>query len=267
MRVQELDELVKKQRDEGAEQNFRKMRWPCKSCMLSDDPDKREHYMKTLPDFNVRCPADFVNLLLPQGSWTRCSACKRATHGQAQAERGHEGREQGGLGKGFGKLGGKLGGNENNIPKEQRKEFGSLGKGFGKLGGNHNNEANSQRRLAAAQACEACAECGRMLPHAHYWPADWRHRTSKAIACKECRPSMPSARPRGGGVANQQRSAEAASKPITCKVCRRTLPRSHFRPGANGKFKLSKGLTCEECRAEGKLDRGGRKRLLSESEE
>ena len=40
--------------------------------------------------------------------------------------------------------------------------------------------------------------------------------------------------------------------------------RSHFRPGANGKFKLSNGLTCEQCRAEGKLDKGGRKRKFDE---
>ena len=161
----------------------------------------------------------------------------------------------------------------NHISKEKRKECKEIGKNFGKLGGiggklggNNNNEKNSERRLAAAQACETCTECGRMLPHAQYWPADWRHRTSKAIACKECRPAMPNKRPRGGGAANQQRAAEAAERPITCKVCQRALPRSHFRPAANGKYYLTKGLTCEQCRAGGKLDKGGRKRKHSEED-
>ena len=71
---------------------------------------------------------------------------------------------------------------------------------------------------------------------------------------------MPNERPRGNIAANQKRAAEAAAKPITCKVCRQALPRSQFRPDAQGKYHIYKGLTCEKCRAEGKLDKGGRKR-------
>ena len=221
-----MDELIKKQRDEGAEKNFKKMRWPCNSCRLSADPNNNQNFMKPLQDFGVRSASDFISRLLPQGSWTRCSSCQQALRGR----------------------------------------LGILGKEGGKLGGNTNNEKNSERRLAAAQACETCTECGRMLPYAQYWPADWRHRTSKAIACKECRPAMPNKRPRGGGAANEQRAAEAAGRPITCKVCQRALPRSHFRPAANGKYYLTKGLTCEQCRAGGKLDKGGRKRKHSEED-
>ena len=152
----------------------------------------------------------------------------------------------------FGELGGELGGDRNNISKEERKEF-------GKLGGDKNNAVNEDRRLAAAQACNECLLCHRMLPWKNFWPDDWRHRTSKAIACIECRPARPNERPRGGGAANQQRTAKASSSPITCKVFQRALPRSDFRPSTDGKYHINRGLTCEQCRDDGKLDKGGRK--------
>mgnify|MGYP003333708742 CR=1 FL=1 len=241
------------------EKNFKKMTWPCKSCMLSDDPNRNQNFRKPLQDFGVRWASDFITKLLPQGAWARCISCQDDRRGALGAELGGEKNNLSKEArKAFGHLGGEFGGNTNNISKEKRKELG------GKLGGNNNNEKNNERCLASAQACEACAECGRMLPRAQYWPGDWRHRTSKAIAYQKCFPVMPLKRPRGGNAANQQRAAEADGKPITCKICRQTLPRSHFRPGANGKFKLSKGLTCEQCRAEGNLDKGGRKRKFDE---
>ena len=49
-----MDELIKKQRDEGAEKSFKKMRWPCRSCMLSDDPGRNQNFMKPYQDFGVR---------------------------------------------------------------------------------------------------------------------------------------------------------------------------------------------------------------------
>ena len=109
-----MDELIKNQRDEGAEKNFKKMRWPCRSCMVSDDPGRHQNFMMPLQDFGVRNASDFITRLLPQGSWTRCSSCQRALRAR------------------FGHLGGELGGNTNNILKEDRKAFGKLG---GELGG------------------------------------------------------------------------------------------------------------------------------------
>ena len=149
---------------------------------------------------------------------------------------------------------------EENIPQQERRELGDLG---GELGGNTNNAFNNERSLAAAQARETCTRCMRLLTCAHYWPADWRHRTSKALACKECSPVAPDERARGDNAANRERATAAAARPITCKACQQTLPRSQFRPRADGKYYLPKGLTCEQCRAEGNLDKGGRKRKHS----
>ena len=50
------------------------MRWQCQSCFLCGHGD----FLKPLEDFGVRCPAEFVSRLLPQGAWTRCSSCARA---------------------------------------------------------------------------------------------------------------------------------------------------------------------------------------------
>ena len=94
---------MKKQREEGAEKNFRKMRWPCMSCMLSSDPSRNENFMKPFEDFGVRRAADFVTKLLPQGAWTRCQSCQDVRRGA---------------------LGKELGGNRNNLPKAKRRRYG-----------------------------------------------------------------------------------------------------------------------------------------------
>eukprot|EP00973_Karenia_brevis_P066578 9255977-Karenia_brevis.AAC.1 len=39
-----------------------------------------------MADFGVRCPADFVRRLLPQGAWSRCGLCSRALRDTALAE-------------------------------------------------------------------------------------------------------------------------------------------------------------------------------------
>ena len=139
------------------------------------------------------------------------------------------------------------------------KGFGKLGKGFGELGGNTNNPVNEERRFAAAQACEACKQCGRLLPRTQFWAGDWLHHTWRKIACKGCCPTMPSDRKKDPETGRRKRSAEAAAKPITCKVCKKSQPRSEFRPSIDRKYHIYKGLTCETCRANGKLDKGGRK--------
>ena len=79
---------MKKQREEGAEKNFRKMRWPCMSCYLSSDPSRNENFMKPFEDFGVRRAADFVTKLLPQGAWTRCQSCQDVRRGAIGKERG-----------------------------------------------------------------------------------------------------------------------------------------------------------------------------------
>ena len=81
-----------------------------------------------------------------------------------------------------------------------------------------------------------------------------------SIKCKECCP-MPRHERAGGFTAkNEQASIEAAAKPIICQVCERSLPRSQFRKNAGRKFDFRKPMTCEECRAEGKLPTAGWKR-------
>ena len=129
-------------------------------------------------------------------------------------------------------------------------------------GGNENNDMNKERSLASYQACETCARCKRLLTRADFWPEDWKHRSQhpESLACRECRPTPRSERKGGYADKNERASQKAANTPITCKVCKRSLPRTQFRPTTGGKYQISKGLTCEQCRAEGKLPKPGPKR-------
>ena len=246
---------MKKQREEGAEKNFRKMRWPCMSCYLSSDPSRNENFMKPFEDFGVRRAADFVTKLLPQGAWARCMSCQDVRRGALGMELGGnknnlpeaKRRRCGKKGKEFGELGGST----NNLPKEERANLGRT------LGGSTNNEFIKERSLASTQACEKCGECGRSLTCAQFWPVDWRHRTQKdrSIKCKECCPKPPKKR------LGEQRSIEAAARPIICQACKQALPRKQFRPnGTRERFDKRKPLTCEKCRAEGKHPKSGRKK-------
>ena len=247
---------MKKQREEGAEKNFRKMRWDCMSCMLSSDPSRNQNFRKPLQDFGVRRASDFVTWLLPQGAWARCLSCQDDRRGSkggnnnnmSEAKRrrcGKEGKEYGEMGKEYG---------------EKGKEYGEKGK---ELGGNTNNPHIKERSLASTQACETCKQCGRSLTCAHFWPMDWRHRTRKdmSMKCKECCPKPPKERLSGYMAENEKRSIEAAARPITCQACERALPRTQFRPNTSrGTFDLRKPQTCEQCRAEGKHVKMGPKR-------
>ena len=48
------------------------------------------------------------------------------------------------------------------------------------------------------------------------------------------------------------------------RVCERSLPRSQFRKNSGNKFDLRKAMTCEQCRADGKLPTAGwKKRRLA----
>ena len=217
---------MKKQREQGAEKNFRKMRWPCMSCKLSSDPSRNENSMKPFEDFDVCCASDFVTWLLPQGAWARCTSCQDERRGALGKELGGnknnlseaKRRRCGKKGKEFGELGG----NTNNLPKEERANLGRT------LGGSTNNEFIKERSLASTQACEKCGECGRSLTCAHFWPMDWRRRTQKnrSIKCKECCPKPPKERLSGYMARNEQNSSEAAARPITCQACERALPRT-----------------------------------------
>ena len=69
----EFERLRREAKERSAEKDLMKMHWQCQACFL----EGRDDYMKPMGDFNVRCPADFVNKLLPQGAWTRCSRCVR----------------------------------------------------------------------------------------------------------------------------------------------------------------------------------------------
>ena len=63
---QELDEFMKKQREEDAENNFRKMMWACMSCRFPNNPSRNQNFMKPFQDFDVRWASVFVTWLLPQ---------------------------------------------------------------------------------------------------------------------------------------------------------------------------------------------------------
>ena len=252
---------MKKQREEGAEKNFRKMRWECMSCKLSSDPSRNQNFVKPYQDFGVRWASDFITKLLPQGAWARCMSCQDDRRGS--------------LGKELGK---ERGGNNNNMSEAKRrrygkngKEYGEMGKEFGEfggeLGGSENNSYIKERSLAASQACETCEQCGRSLTCAHFWPLDWRYRMrmTVSIKCKECCPKPPNERLSGYMAKNKQSSIEAAARPITCQACERALPRTQFRPNTSkGKFDLRKPQTCHQCRAEGKHVKMGPKRKRPE---
>ena len=124
-----------------------------------------------------------------------------------------------------------------------------------KFGGSIDNAVVKKRSLDPTQACETCVLCCRLLGRVCFWPEQWRHRTRDDIKmkCQECSPTCPKGQPTGYLQLNEQRSREAAAKPFTCQVCERTLPRTQFRAGKNGKFDLRNPQTCEQCRAEGKL--------------
>ena len=176
-------ERERKAKETGREKNLKMMVWQCKGCLLSGSPD----VMKPQKDFGVRNESDFVTWLLPQGSWTRCTSCSHKFRRQF----GEDGGDNNNVSRARRRKFGELGGDWNNISKETRKEFGKLGAEFGKLGGDNNNAVNEDRRLAAAQACNECSICNCMLACTKFWRDDWRHRTSKAIACVECRPVKP----------------------------------------------------------------------------
>ena len=118
-----------------------------------------------------------------------------------------------------------------------------------------------------AQACETCTQCGRTLTREFFWPDDWRFGMSKGVSskckgikCKECCPTPRNERSAGFTGKNEQASLEATGKPITCQVCERSLPRSQFRKNNGNKFDFRKGMTCEQCRADGKLPTSGWKK-------
>ena len=106
---------------------------------------------------------------------------------------------------------------------------------------------NEKHILAAAQTCEPCTQCGMLRTSAHFWPLDWRHRTTKdaSIKCEECCPKPPDeltgylpedARRAEISIRRAEISIRAAALPIMCKACERSLPRSQFRTDKRGKF-------------------------------
>ena len=135
---------------------------------------------------------------------------------------------------------------------------------------------NEKHILAAAQTCEPCTQCGMLRTSAHFWPLDWRHRTTKdaSIKCEECCPKPPDeltgylpedARRADISIRRAEISIRAAAVPITCKACERSLPRSQFRTEKKSKFAFRKGVTCEQCRAEGKVPTNGSRKRKREA--
>ena len=162
-REQELDELIKKQREEGAEKNFKKMRYPCMGCRLKngDDEDNCDHW-KLLKEFGVYTRDDFVFKLLPHGAWSRCQACLAEIKG----EYGQLGAEHGQLGA----------------------EHGHLGGAGGELGGNTNNAVNEQRSREAAAKPLTCQVCERTMPRTQFRPGkDGKFDLRQPQTCEQCR--------------------------------------------------------------------------------
>ena len=168
-----MRELNKKQRDEGVEKNFKKMRYPCMGCRLKngDDEDDCDHW-KLLKEFGVHTRDDFVIKLLPHGAWTRCQACLAEIKG----EYGQLGREHGQLGREHGHLGG-----ANTLSKEERAEA-------GKLGGNTHNAVNEQRSREAAAKPLTCQVCERTMPRTQFRPGkNGQFDLRKPQTCEQCR--------------------------------------------------------------------------------
>ena len=60
---EEFARLKRENQDSCVEKNLMKMPWECRACQMAGKDD----YVKTMADFNVRCPNDFVTKLLPHG--------------------------------------------------------------------------------------------------------------------------------------------------------------------------------------------------------
>ena len=164
------------------EKNLKRMYWECLSCKLSDDDDKKAYCAKKLTEFGVYCVADFKNKILKRGAFARCNACSIEIRPD-QCRR--------------------MGGDENNLPKEERrayghlgkasgnlgKDSGNLGKDSGNLGGNTNNEVNEQRKSEAAAKPITCQVCERSLPRTQFRATGSRGRFDlrKPMTCEECR--------------------------------------------------------------------------------
>ena len=157
-----MRELNKKQRDEGVEKNFKKMRYPCMGCRLKngDDENNGDHW-KLLSEFGVRTRDDFVFKLLPHGAWSRCQACLAEIKG----EHGHLGGEHGHLG------------DANSLSKEERAEAGKLG-----------NAVNERRSREAAAKPLTCQVCERTMPRTQFRPGkNGQFDLRKPQTCEQCR--------------------------------------------------------------------------------
>ena len=67
----EFERLQENSKNASAEKSLMKMHWECRACKIAGRAD----FVKPMADFNVAKEWDFLNRLLPQGAWARCTRC------------------------------------------------------------------------------------------------------------------------------------------------------------------------------------------------
>jgi len=203
----EFEKLRRRAVETCAEKDLMRMRWPCKSCLLAG----RQHH-KGMKEFNVHRPADFISRLLPQGAWTRCSLCTRASSGPL--------------------LNTSPLANPATTPDEERDADTGIYSSIASL---------------AVQRCSTCSiERGK----AEFWEQDWARRGGEQISCMACQPQLPAERGTGRGHLSEaliQRNAAVYAKELVCTMCEQTLPRDSFWPYDVDK-KYAVPLGCKSCK-------------------
>ena len=89
----EFERLQENSKNASAEKNLMKMHWECRACKIAGRAD----FVKPMADFSVRNEWEFLNHLLPQGAWTRCTRCQRQQRGLAGVAGAEAGAELGGM--------------------------------------------------------------------------------------------------------------------------------------------------------------------------
>ena len=231
------------------------MRWQCQLCLTQG----REDSWKSMGDFGVRCPADFVSRLLVQGAWSRCGACTSAQ----RAERLHEGGQRSNAER---QAGAALRTRvcrtcSEDLPKES----------FWPADWRHSRSRDvsckscqqrppDEREAAplASAASHACGTCGQDRRRCEYWPQDWDNRLDvrrqQSISCRVCQPLPPNAREVGRGHLNealrrqpQKMHLEALARKFVCGLCHTEKVRTEFWPtDVNNRFLYTLG--CKQCK-------------------
>ena len=221
----EFDRLQRQSLDTSAEKDLMRMHWRCQSCYLQG----REDHTKPMAAFGVRCPADFVSRLLPQGAWARCGSCATAIHAAVLQSRNSERQEEAAA------LTHVCSACGEDLPKARFWPVDWRHRARGASCKTCQPAPPHERRPAslASEAVHVCASCGQEKRRCQYWPADWQNRHQN-ISCATCQPSDPSSRARHQSDAVRQHNEAlhqaALLRAFRCQMCDEEKTRDEYWP-------------------------------------